>query len=87
MEKSCKSNLVRRVCQRNLCLKEVLSGLFVILTETIPGVRVLAVEMRKDHSANIRRASGLARHPQGSLKGVGSLLKDFPSPAGFVLGI
>eukprot|EP00913_Durusdinium_trenchii_P027485 g25777.t1 len=29
------------------------------------GVRVLAVEMRKDHSANIRRASGLARHPQG----------------------
>jgi len=32
------------------------------------GVRVLAVEMRKDNSASIRRASQLAQHPEGVLE-------------------
>ena len=30
-----------------------------------PGANILAVEMRQDHSANIRRASKLAQHPEG----------------------
>ena len=33
------------------------------------GVRVLAVEMRKDNSASIRRASQLAQHPEGQVSG------------------
>ena len=32
-----------------------------------PGANILAVEMRRDHSANIRRASKLAQHPEGWL--------------------
>ena len=45
-----------------------------ILCVTMPsrcheGVRVLAVEMRKDNSASIRRASQLAQHPEGQVNG------------------